>query len=73
MQNNEVWNNGSGGYFGYTEDADLIRRISRSKQWKIAAEYHDSATGKRIAVQYTIRQEERRAALYMFKVAGLQD
>ena len=71
--NNEVWNNGNGGYFGYTEDADLIRRINRHKQWKIAAEYHDSATGKRLAVQYSIPKEERRAALYMFAVDCLAD
>ncbi|MCH4825596.1 hypothetical protein [Planococcus halocryophilus] len=70
---NEVWNNGSGGYFGYTEDTSLMSRINRNKKWRIAAEYHDSATGKRIAVQYTIPQEERRAALYMFNIAAISE
>lgn len=73
MQNNEIWQNGSNGYFAFTQDADLIQRISRHKKWKVAAEYHNSVTGKRLAVQYTIPKEERRAALYMFNVAVISE
>lgn len=59
MQNNELWRLEEGYLAGYTEDAELIKRISRyklPKGWRLMATY---STGAR---QYKIPAEQRRVA-----------
>lgn len=70
---NAVWNNGNGDLFGYTADTSIMSRINRHKNWRIVCEYFDSATGKRLAVQYEIPRRQKRAAFHMFGVDRLDD